>query len=152
MTGGEIGPIRLRRLQTSWIPPKQILPAGSTRFSTGENLRRHELLRYPLDAQAQMAPGLNIRAVKLGMVFFTSSPIINETISRLQSRGYFSAALTFLDRVRRNEGVQIVHPDPELQAEAWDLFWRWESAGAFAFDAHFRATGFETLGTRPARS
>ena len=113
----------------------------------------------------------SIRAVKPGMVFFTSSPIVNETISLLQSRGYFSAALTFLDRVRRNEGVQIVHPDPEVQAEAWDLFARWGSAGAnavdcvsfaimgrlgirkaFAFDAHFRAAGFDTLGTREVRS
>ncbi len=108
----------------------------------------------------------SIRAVKPGMLFFTSSSIVNETISLLQSRGYFSAALTFLDRVRRNEGVQIVHPDPELQAEAWDLFGRWGSAGAnavdcgsfalmarlgirkaFAIDAHFRTAGFETLGT-----
>lgn len=71
----------------------------------------------------------SIRAVKPGMVFFTSSPIANETISLLQSRGYFSAALTFLDRVRRNEGVQIVHPDPEVQAEAWDLFVRWRRSG-----------------------
>lgn len=91
------------------------------------------------------------------------------------ARGYFSAALTFLERVRRNEGVQIVHTDPALQAEAWDLFGRWGSAGAnavdcisfalmgrlgirkaFAFDAHFRAAGFDTLGThsppREARS
>jgi hypothetical protein len=99
------------------------------------------------------------------MIFFTSSLIVNETISLLQARGYFSAALTFLERVRRNEEVQIVHPDPVLQAEAWDLFGRWGSAGAnavdcvsfammarlgirkaFAFDAHFRTAGFETLG------
>jgi predicted nucleic acid-binding protein len=117
----------------------------------------------------------SIRAVKPGMMFFTSSPIINETISLLQSRGYFSAALTFLERVRRNEEVQIVHPDPALQAEAWDLFGRWGSAGAnaidcvsfammarlgirkaFTFDAHFRAAGFDTLAAhsqpREARS
>ena len=62
----------------------------------------------------------SIRAVKPGMVFFTSSSIVNETISLLQSGGYFSAALTFLERVRRNEEVQIVHPDPALQAEAWE--------------------------------
>ena len=75
-------------------------------------------------------------------------------------------ALTFLDHVRRNEEVQIVHPDPVLQAEAWNLLGRWGSAGAnavdcvsfammarlgirkaFTFDAHFRAAGFDTLGT-----
>jgi predicted nucleic acid-binding protein len=118
---------------------------------------------------ARMMPGdewhrAAIRAVKPGMIFFTSSPIVNETISLLQSRGYFSAALTFLERVRRNEEVQIVHPDPALQAEAWDIFGRWGSAGAnavdcvsfammarlgirkaFTFDAHFRAAGFDTL-------
>jgi predicted nucleic acid-binding protein len=105
------------------------------------------------------------RAVKPGMIFFTSSLVINETISLLQARGYFSAALTFLERARRNEDVQVVYPDPALQAEAWDLFGRWGSAGAnavdcvsfavmarlgirkaFAFDAHFRTAGFATLG------
>jgi len=109
----------------------------------------------------------SIKAVKPGMIFFTSSLVINETISLLQSRGYFSAALTFLERARRNEEVQIVHPDPALQAEAWDLFGRWGSSGAnavdcvsfatmarlgirkaFAFDAHFRTAGFDTLGMR----
>ena len=110
----------------------------------------------------------SIKAVKSGMIFFTSSLVINETISLLQSRSYFSAALTFLERVRRNEEVQIIHPDPVLQAEAWDLFGRWGSAGAnavdcvsfammarlgirkaFTFDAHFQAAGFDTLGTHP---
>jgi hypothetical protein len=106
----------------------------------------------------------SISAVKPGMVFFTSSLVINETISLLQSRSYFSAALTFLERARRNEEVQIVHPDPVLQAEAWDLFGKLGSVGAnavdcvsfammarlgirtaFAFDSHFRAAGFDIL-------
>jgi uncharacterized protein len=107
----------------------------------------------------------SIRAVKPGMIFFTSSLIVNETVSLLQSRGYFSAALAFLARVRRNEEVQIAYPDPAMQGEAWDLFGRWGSAGAnavdcvsfammarlgirkaFTFDAHFRVAGFDILG------
>jgi uncharacterized protein len=107
----------------------------------------------------------SIRAVKPGMIFFTSSLVINEAISLLQSRGYFSAALTFLGEARRNEEVPIIYPDAALQAEGWDLFGRWGGAGAnavdcvsfammarlgirkaFTFDAHFRTAGFEILG------
>jgi len=108
----------------------------------------------------------SIKASKAGMSFFTSSMVVNETISLLQSRGYLSAALTFLERMRLKEEVQIIHPDAALQSEAWDLFGRWAGAGAsaidctsfaimrrmgirraFTFDAHFRVAGFETLGT-----
>jgi predicted nucleic acid-binding protein len=99
-----------------------------------------------------------------GMTFFTSSLILNEVISLLQGRGQFSAALAFLEQVRRSEEVQIVYPDPAMQAEAWDLFGRWGGSGAnavdcvsfammrrlairkaFTFDRHFRTAGFETL-------
>ena len=105
-----------------------------------------------------------VKAVRPGMIFFTSSLVVNETISLLQARGHFSAALTFLDRVRRSEDVQILHLDPVLQAEAWDLFGEWGGSGAnavdcvsfammkrmgirraFTFDAHFRGPGFEIL-------
>ena len=105
-----------------------------------------------------------VKAVRPGMIFFTSSLVVNETISLLQARGHFSAALAFLDRVRRSEDVQILHPDPILQAEAWDLFGTWGGSGAnavdcvsfammkrlgirkaFTFDAHFRAPGFDVL-------
>jgi predicted nucleic acid-binding protein len=104
------------------------------------------------------------KAVRPGMTFFTSSLVVNETISLLQARGHFSAALTFLDHVRRSEDVQILYPDPILQAEAWELFGEWGSSGAnavdcvsfammkrmgirraFTFDDHFRAAGCEIL-------
>jgi uncharacterized protein len=105
-----------------------------------------------------------IRAVKPGMTFVTSSMVINEVISLLQSRGHVSAALLFLDQVRGSEDAQIVYPDPALQAEGWDLFGQWAGGGAnavdcvsfalmgrlgirkaFTFDSHFRAAGFQTL-------
>jgi uncharacterized protein len=105
-----------------------------------------------------------VKAVRPGMTFFTSSLVINETISLLQARGYFSAALTFLDRIRQSEDVQIFYPDPALQAAAWDLFGEWGGSGAnavdcvsfalmkqmgirraFTFDSHFRTAGFEVL-------
>ncbi len=105
-----------------------------------------------------------VKAVRPGMTFFTSSLVVNEAISLLQARGHFSAALTFLDRVRQSEDVQILYPDPVLQAEAWELFGEWGSSGAnavdcvsfammkrmgirraFTFDDHFRAAGFEIL-------
>jgi len=98
------------------------------------------------------------------MTFYTSAAVINETISLLQSRGYLSASLTFLERVRQNEDVRIIYPDAALQSEAWDLFARWAGAGAnavdclsfaimrqlgirkaFTFDRHFRSVGFEIL-------
>ena len=105
-----------------------------------------------------------LKAPRPGMSFFTSSLVINETISLLQARGYFSAAVSFLQEVGRNPEVQIVHVDPVLQGVAWDLFSRWGSTGAnavdcasfavmekfgirkaFSFDERFRAAGFETL-------
>jgi predicted nucleic acid-binding protein len=108
--------------------------------------------------------GAALEAVQTGMIFFTSSLIINEVISLLQSRGHLSAALTFLESARRSEQVQITYPDPALQTEAWDLFGRWAGSGAnavdcvsfammtrlgirkaFTFDTHFRAAGFETI-------
>ncbi len=98
------------------------------------------------------------------MRFVTSNLVVNETAMLLQSRGFFSEALLFLREVRVNPGVQIAYVDAVLQAEAWDLFPRWGSAGvspvdctsfaimrrfsikkAFTFDAHFRKAGFETL-------
>jgi hypothetical protein len=98
------------------------------------------------------------------MAFFTSSLVINEVISLLQARGYLSAALTFLERIRRSGDVHILYPDSALQAEAWDQFGKWAGSGAnavdctsfalmrqlgirraFTFDAHFRMAGFEVL-------
>jgi predicted nucleic acid-binding protein len=75
-----------------------------------------------------------LRAPRPGIKFFTSSMIVNETISLLQARGLFSAAVTFLRESRLNQDVQIVYPDATLQAEAWDLFDRWGPAGANAID------------------
>ena len=104
------------------------------------------------------------QAVKPGLSAVTSSLVINETISLLQARGRFASALTFLRGIRSRPDMRIIHVDPVLQAEAWDLFGRWGAAGAnvvdcssfaimhslsirkaFTFDEHFRAAGFETL-------
>jgi predicted nucleic acid-binding protein len=94
----------------------------------------------------------------------TSSLVINETISLLQARGLFPAALTFLRRVRQQPNLRIVYPDVALQDGAWNLFRKHGSHGANAvdcvsfaimnelsirkaltFDTHFRAAGFEVL-------
>ena len=64
-----------------------------------------------------------IDAPKPGMTFFTSSLVINEVVSLLHTRGYFSAALLFLEQIRRIEEIQIMHP-ATLQTEGWDLFGR----------------------------
>ena len=106
-----------------------------------------------------------VRAVRSGMNFFTSSLVVNESISLLQARGHVSAALDFLGRIRHSEGIQIVYADPALQSEAWDVFGEWAGSGAnavdcvsfaimkrmgirkaFTFDHHFRAPGFDILG------
>ena len=106
----------------------------------------------------------SLRAIRPELVYVTSSLVINETISLLQSRGFFSAALDFLREIRSNPAVQIVYADAPLQAEAWDLFGRYGASGlnavdcasfaimrrfsikrAFTFDLHFREAGFEIL-------
>ena len=105
-----------------------------------------------------------VNAIKAQDELITSSLVINETVSLLQARGHFSAAVEFLREARMSPTLHIVHIDPALQAEAWDLFARWGSAGANAvdcasfavmhrmgirkaatFDAHFRSAGFEIL-------
>lgn len=104
------------------------------------------------------------RAVKPELRLITSSLVINETISLLQARGMYSAALTFLREIRTRPGTHIIYVDAVLQSEAWDLFSRWGSSGAnavdctsfaimrslaikkaFTFDRHFRHVGFEIL-------
>jgi hypothetical protein len=65
-----------------------------------------------------------VDAAKPGMTFFTSLRVINEVVSLLQARGHLSAALLFLEQIRRSEEIQIIHPDSTLQAEGWDLFGR----------------------------
>jgi predicted nucleic acid-binding protein len=105
-----------------------------------------------------------LRAVRPGTSFFTSTLVINETISLLQARGFFSAAIGFLRETRLSQDVSIIYPDPVMQSEGWDLFARWGSAGAnaidcvsfammrkmairkaFTFDEHFRVAGFDIL-------
>ena len=104
------------------------------------------------------------KAAKRDTIPITSSLVINETVALLQARGFLSAAIDFLREARASELVQMVHIDSVIQAEAWDLFVRYGSAGAnpidcssfavmrrmgitraFTFDHHFRAAGFETL-------
>jgi len=105
-----------------------------------------------------------LRAVRPGMTFYTSAFVVNETISLLQARGFFSAALTFLREARLSLDISIVYPDAVMQSEGWDLFARWGPAGAnavdcvsfavmrklsirkaFTFDEHFRTAGFDLL-------
>ena len=108
--------------------------------------------------------GKALRAVRPGINFFTSSLIVNETVSLLQARGPFSAAVDFLREARLNPHVLIIYPDAAIQSDAWDLFARWGPAGAnavdcvsfaimrrlairkaFTFDEHFRTAGYDTL-------
>jgi predicted nucleic acid-binding protein len=59
---------------------------------------------------------------------------VNETITLLQRRGFFSASLDFLEQTRSNEELQIVCPDSALQSTVWDLFGQWGGSGANAMD------------------
>ncbi|MEP6962086.1 MAG: PIN domain-containing protein [Acidobacteriota bacterium] len=105
-----------------------------------------------------------LRAVAPGMKFFTSSLVVNETITLLQRRGFFSAALEFLRQMRATGDVETIYPDVSLQSDAWDQFERWGGSGAnavdcvsfaimkrygirkaFTFDTHFKEPGFEIL-------
>ena len=117
-------------------------------------------LLSPRDQWHQIA----VNALRPGLRLVTSSLVVNETISLLQARGRLSAALEFLQRLRSDAEMQIMHVDARLQADAWDLFHKWGGAGAnavdcasfavmramnikraFTFDAHFGTAGFETL-------
>lgn len=105
-----------------------------------------------------------LKAIEPGMSLVTSSLVINETISLLQARRHYSAALQFLREARQNTAIQILYPDPVIQTEGWNLYGRWGSVGAnavdcvnfalmhslaikrvFTFDQHFEAAGFRTL-------
>ena len=96
------------------------------------------------------------------MSLVTSSLVINETITLLQARGYFSAALKFLRRTRRSDDLRILYPDASVQAGAWEEAANWGAKGANAvdcvsfvlmkeqsirqaltFDRQFRLAGFE---------
>lgn len=112
------------------------------------------------DQHHALATGVDLNALQL----FTSSAIINETITLLQRRGHFSFALEFLRGVRMNDQIRVVAIDAVIQARAWDRFAQWGAFGADAtdcssfavmtdigirhalcFDAHFRKAGFETF-------
>jgi len=94
----------------------------------------------------------------------TSNLVVNETINLLQSRGFLSDALAFLQRARNSDLLTIVYVDAPLQSEAWYLFIRYAGAGAnavdctsfaimrrfnirraFTFDQHFKKAGFSII-------
>jgi uncharacterized protein len=94
----------------------------------------------------------------------TSSQIVSETVSLLQVRNRFPAALDFLNRIRSDSEILIIYPDTELQRAGWDLLNRYGGTGAnavdctsfaimhsrrihqaYTFDAHFHQAGFRTL-------
>jgi hypothetical protein len=49
------------------------------------------------------------------------SPVLNETVSLLQGRGYLDAAFEFLENARSDWPVQVIYPDAALQGAEWDL-------------------------------
>ena len=75
-----------------------------------------------------------LRAVRPGMRFYTSSLVLNETVTLLHRRGFHSAAVEFLAQTRSNEELEIVFPDSVLQSAGWDLFEKWGASGANAVD------------------
>jgi len=95
----------------------------------------------------------------------TSSLVVNETISLLQLRGFYSAALAYLERIRTSDDIKVIPVERALQEAAWDLFARHGGSGAtivdcasfaimrsqgirraLTFDVHFSEAGFEILG------
>ena len=74
------------------------------------------------------------RAAVPGLEGVASAPVIDETLTLLQRRGMFSAALSFLRGIRHDPDVRIIYPDAALQAEAWNLFARWGASGVTVVD------------------
>ena len=94
----------------------------------------------------------------------TSSLIVNETVTLLQTRGFFSRSLEFLQSIRDDNKIEIVYADTELQQKGWNLLWSNGGSGAnavdctsfalmkqrrirlaYTFDKHFHQAGFQTL-------
>lgn len=105
-----------------------------------------------------------VRVMIAGEEIITSSLVINETVGLLQSRRSFSQALIFLRDARTNKHLEIVYPNPELQAYSWDEFGKWGAMRANAvdcvsfaimrhraihealtFDRHFQLAGFRAI-------
>jgi len=94
----------------------------------------------------------------------TTSLIVNETVSLLQSRGLFSRSLEFLQNIRAADNIEIVHAGQQLQSAGWDSLIIHGGSGAnavdctsfalmkqrrirlaYTFDKHFHQAGFHTL-------
>ena len=97
----------------------------------------------------------------------TSNHVVGETWTLLRRRGGHLAALGFIDRMNRLPGLEVVHVDEDIEADAWRwlrshdersysfvdatsfaVMRRRRIREALAFDADFTAAGFVEV--RPA--
>ncbi|MEM6326100.1 MAG: type II toxin-antitoxin system VapC family toxin [Bacteroidota bacterium] len=91
----------------------------------------------------------------------TTSFVLDEVATFLNSRGFHAKAIDVVDRLQASPRVQIVHPDEDLFGAAWEYFRSrpdkrysltdclsfivMSAEGlqdALAFDAHFEQAGF----------
>ena len=111
------------------------------------------------------AQKLNRMLILEKSAFVTTNFVLDETYTVLRARAGHHVAIEFGEEIRTSKMTSIIHISPELEAEAWDMFkkynrklnWsftdctsfvvmkRLQITEAFTNDHHFQQVGFIKL-------
>lgn len=106
----------------------------------------------------------NRALLRQGHRYVTTNFVLDETYTGLATRVSHFAAVDFGERIRRSQAIQIIHIDPDLEEETWNLFKQYSDKAfsftdctsfvvmrqlglteAFTNDHHFEQMGFAVL-------